>query len=260
MNLKKTVITMMALAILCYSAWAQEQWQEYRTRHFAIYYKEGDLALIRNIEEWAERFYGEIIRDLGFTRYFPNSASNQISIYIYRDQEDYLQSGRQEKWSHGVTYFRHRQIRTFPAAHGFFDTVLPHELGHLIFRDMIGQNSTVPLWLDEGVAMFQEKAKRWGAHKIVKRAISAGTYIPLDKLSQFPLNAATSRENIELFYAESASLVYYMIQELGEHRFVRMCVFLKEGESFSAALTKAYGRFRGPADLERGWLDYLQSQ
>lgn len=260
MNLKRNVIAIIALAVLCQSAWAQEQWQEYRTRHFAIYYKEGDPALIRNIEEWSERFYGEIIRDLGFTRFLPNSTANQISIYIYRDQEDYLQSGRQETWSHGVTYFRQRQIRTFPSAYGFFDTILPHELGHLIFRDMVGQNPTVPLWLDEGVAMFQEKAKRWGAHKVVKRAIKDGMYIPLDRLSQFPLNAETSRENIELFYAESASVVYYMIQELGEHRFVRMCQFLKDGESFLTSLPEAYGRFRGLADLERGWLDYLQSQ
>ena len=39
-------------------------------------------------------------------------------------------------------------------------SLLPHELGHIIFREFIGLESNCPSWLDEGVAMYQEKLKR----------------------------------------------------------------------------------------------------
>ena len=76
-----------------------------------------------------------------------------------------------------------KTIKTFPEAHGFFDTILPHELGHIIFRDYIGFTINIPLWFEEGVAIYQEKAKRLGANKAVKEAIENGQFIPLSQLS-----------------------------------------------------------------------------
>ena len=40
-----------------------------------------------------------------------------------------------------------------------FENVLTHELTHIIFREYVGFGWNVPLWLDEGVAMFMEKKK-----------------------------------------------------------------------------------------------------
>ena len=63
---------------------------------------------------------------------------------------------------------------------------------------------------------------------------------------------------LELFYAESASIVYYMISELGEFNFVRFCRALKEGQGFEDALQNIYVRFRNLGDLNRAWLNYLE--
>lgn len=239
---------------------AQSPWKERSSRHFVIYFKQVPEEFIFNVQEAAEQYYDDIIRDLGFSRYHLWSAQDKAKIYIFDDQDDFLKGGNFKNWSSGIALSSKKEIRTFPSAYGFFDSTLPHELGHIILQDFIGPNVTVPLWFEEGVAMYQEKGKRWGAHKIVKRSIEEKKFITLVDLFNVRLYNHTQRNFIELFYAESASIVYYMISDLGQHRFVKLCWRLREGEPFLQALTESYSRFRNIDDLNRCWINYLEGQ
>jgi len=237
---------------------AEEAWKEHRGRHFIIYYKDAPQGFVKSVEKAAESYYREITENLGFTRYKGWTWDDRAEIYIYRDQEDYQMNSRAASWSHGAASIRERVIVTFPSAHGFFDSTLPHELGHIIFREFIGVRSPIPAWLDEGVAMYQEKAKRWGANKRVLQAIEDETFIPLDELSSMPLSSSTDSETVDLFYAEAASVVYYMITELGQFKFVSFCKKLQDGQGLERALEAAYIRFKSVDDLNRAWINYLK--
>lgn len=151
-------------------------------------------------------------------------------------------------------------IRTFPSAHGFFDSTLPHELGHIIFREFIGFKAQIPSWFEEGVAMYQEKARRWGAHDTVRKAMEDGTFKPLDELSITSLRRTSSKDLVNLFYAESASVVNFLINEYGQQRFVRLCRKLKDGGPFSWALDSVYVRFKNIDDLNKAWVKYLNNE
>ncbi|MDP2654030.1 MAG: peptidase MA family metallohydrolase [Candidatus Omnitrophota bacterium] len=234
------------------------KWQEYRCTHFLIYYKNVPMDFVKEVEEAAEGYYSAITRNLGFTRYQGWAFEGRAKIFIYDDQDDYVESSRQAGWSSGMASAREKVIRTFPSAHGFFDSTLPHELGHIIFREFIGYRAMIPLWLEEGVAMHQEKAKRWGAHQMVLKAIEKGEFIPLKALTQISLTQDTDRATVDLFYTESASVVYYLITEFGIHRFVNFCRALKEGRTFEAAFVSAYSRFQNVDDLNKAWVDYLK--
>ena len=202
----------------------------------------------------------EITSDLGFTRYKGWNRDERAKIYIYDNADDYVTSGKQISWSHGVASPRDKVIRTFPSAHGFFDSTLPHELGHIIFREFIGFKARIPAWFEEGVAMSQEKARRWGAHDTVRQAIADGTFKPLAELSITSLRRKTSKELVNLFYAESASVVNFLISEYGQQRFVRFCRKLKEGGPFSWALDSVYVRFKDVNDLNDAWVRYLNNE
>ena len=115
----------------------------------------------------------------------------------------------------------------------------------------------VPLWFEEGVAMYQEKAKRWGANKVVHQSQKTGEFIPLRELSQMRLDSQTEVKKVELFYAEAASIVYYLIQEQGTSRFVRLCHKIQEGVPFEEALKGVYVRFKNMDQLNKAWKDYL---
>lgn len=225
-----------------------------------VYYKNAPEDFVEDVLESAEEYYHDITRDLGFTRYGSWSWEDRGKIYIYRDAEDYVQATQQPGWSGGSASYRDKVINTYPLASGFFDTLLPHELGHIIFREFIGFRSDLPLWLDEGVASYQEKARRWGSNKIVKQAIKDKTFIPLEELSQKVISSSSDKNTVELFYAESGSVIYYLITKFGKYRFVDFCNALKDGQGLNQALHSAYSRFTDIKELEAAWLDYLEDE
>ena len=237
---------------------AEEKWQEHRSTHFIIYYKDAPPDFIQSVDETAEHLYQEITQNLGFYRDKSWTWDQRAIIYIYQDADDYVNSAKQAGWSHGAASTREKIIRSFPTAHGFVDSTLPHELGHIIFREFVGYSVDIPLWFDEGVAMYQEKAKRWGANKAVISAMEKNVFLSLDDLARLKLTPETERSTVDLFYAEAASIVYYMMTELGQYRFVHFCRQLKEGKNFEQALYDVYTRFKNVDDLNRAWTNYLK--
>ena len=233
-----------------------DDWKEYKQTHFIIYYKDAPKDFVKTVEDSAEKYYNEIARNLGFTRYKGWTWEERAKIYIYDDQETYISSG-QAGWSHGAASPERKIIKTFPAAHGFFDSTLPHEIGHLVFREFIGYDTYVPRWFEEGVAMQQEKAKRWGAHKQVQKYLKDNSFRSLSKLGVGFLRRAT-QEDVELFYTESASIVSYLIQEHGKHRFSQFCRKLKSGTPFEIALGQTYSRFDSIEKLNEAWVKFLK--
>ncbi len=235
------------------------EWNEYKSAHFIVLYRDTPLSFVKSVADSAENYYREITMGLGFNREQNWMSEHRAKIYVYEDDKDYVRNAQQYQWSHGAASVREKTIRTFPAAHGFFDSTLPHELGHIIFHEYIGFDVEIPLWFEEGVAMYQEKAKRVGAHDTVAKALKNGQFIPLTQLTNMRLYSDTPTEQVQLFYAESASVVYYLINELGEYRFVRLCRELKSGGNFMEALASSYGRFASLDDLNRAWVNYLKS-
>ena len=233
-------------------------WKEYKKQHFIVYYKNAPIDFVETVEEAAEESYKQIVKDLGFTGNKSWTWDDRAQIYIYDDQDDYIKNSQQMQWSAGAALTKKRLIKTYPTASGFFDTLLPHELGHIIFAEFVGPRAQIPRWFDEGVAMYQEKAKRFGSEEIVRKAIEDGTFVSIKGLLIYPLNNKTSREKVELYYAEAASIVYFMIKEHGQYKFVRFCRKLKEGGTFEFALRSVYVRFRSYDDLNAAWVNYLK--
>ncbi len=239
---------------------AKSKWKELKSQHFIIYYKKAPKDYAKNVSDMAEDYYQEISKNLGVVRYKSWTWEDRARIYIYDNSDDYVTSLRVAGWSHGVASPKDKVIRTFPAAHGFFDSTLPHELAHIIFREFVGFKARVPHWFEEGVAMYQEKGRRWGAHQRVKKLIESGKFIPLGELSQVRLNGSTNPEKVDLFYTEAASIIQYLIGELGEMRFTRFCRKLKKGNQFDWTMQSVYVRFKGIDKLNKAWVDYLKNK
>ena len=256
----RILILLIAALFVCTSKTHAEEWKQYKRLHFIVYYKNAPYDFVKTVEDVAKDYYLEITENLGFTRYKAWTWNERARIYIYDNSEDYVRSGKQAGWSHGTASPQDRTIRTFPAAHGFFDSTLPHELGHIIFREFIGFKAQIPSWFEEGVAMYQEKAKRWGAHDTVREAMKNGTFKTLTELTKVRLNSHMSMDSVNLFYAEAASVVNFMIRELGEQRFVYLCRKLREGKEFESALGSVYARCKNIEQLNKEWVKFLNHE
>ena len=237
----------------------QDSWQVMKGQDFIIYYR-ADVPedFVQTTMNTAEEEFKRVTDNLGITNNQNWAWNKQAKIYIYSDRDDYVKNGGQAGWSHGAAFALARTIKTYPDSQGFFDTILPHELGHIIFRDYIGFDVVVPLWFEEGVAIYQEKAKRLGSKKAVGEAIKNGQFIPLSQLSDMRLYKNSNNQVVDLFYTESANAVYYLITELGEQEFYMFCGELKNNTPFQDALHKVYLRFKTIDELNKGWVEYLQ--
>ncbi len=249
--MKTAIITIACYLTLCSFVFS-EDFSEKKSDHFIVYYKDVPVEFVGTIIDYSERYYNELTQKLGFTRYDYWTWDKRAKIYVYPDQETYLKETNQPSWSSGVAAYDQKTIWTFPRESGFFDSLLPHELGHIIFREVIGGRD-VPLWLEEGVASYLEQAKRFGSDKIVLDAIDNKSFIPLKELTQIDAYALRQRPDINLFYAESVNVIIYLIDKFGPEAFNDFCKKLKGRKSLDDALAYAYFDIRSLSHLAEMW-------
>ena len=145
------------LSIVCFA----QSWQEMRGDHFIVYYEKQDRAFAADTLRDAEYYYTDIATDLGYARYSNFwQWEKRVKIFIYPGQDSFLKATGQPSWSVGNANYATKSISSFSGSGEFLQSILPHEIAHLIFRDFVGFAGEVPLWLDEGVAQWQEKPKR----------------------------------------------------------------------------------------------------
>ncbi|OGX44665.1 MAG: hypothetical protein A3H41_00260 [Omnitrophica WOR_2 bacterium RIFCSPLOWO2_02_FULL_45_28] len=240
------------------SAFDEKGWKAEKSTHFIVYYKEADEKFIRQAIDKAEEYYKSIAENLGFTRYDFWLWDKRAKIYIYNDAEDYRKATGKPSWSGGAAYYHEKVIESYPWAQGFFQSLLPHELGHIIFREFVGSENNAPLWLDEGVAMYQEKVKRFNLKTKLLQALEQRKLMPLNKLSELNINFVNDKEIVELYYAEALSVVDYLLNKFGRDNFVELCRRLKERKTFDQAINDAYRVFKNLEDLNKAWLRHIK--
>lgn len=240
---------------------AEKKFKEKRSTHFIVYYKEDvDVNFVNDIIEHVELYYEEIAGNLGFTRYKFWLWEDRAMIYIYNDKQSYLRDTDQPEWSAACADYRGKKLWIYPHATGFFDSVLPHELGHIIFREFVGFGRNVPLWLDEGVASYQEKSRRYAADAMVKELIEKKQLLTFEEFSRISSAHDLQDASVEAFYTQSVSIVHFLIGKFNQDRFVTLCRRLKEGMDFEEALDKTYYEFKGSRDLYKQWLSSVTNE
>jgi hypothetical protein len=246
------------LSILFFTlpAYSQNQpWQVLKSTHFMIYYKNAPAEQVNELESRAERYYDSIAEEFGFNRFNFWTWDNRAKIYLYDNQEDYRQSTQSYGWSGGQVIINQKLIQGFAGSQQFLDDMLPHELAHIIFMEMVGANNpAVPLWLQEGVATYQQQ--NIGSVKAdLADSIKRGDYLSLQVLSYFQV-ANQNDETVKLFYHESYSLVNYLIVQFGKDAFVEFCRSLRDNRNLILALRKVYS-FNNLNEFEASWKNYI---
>lgn len=235
---------------------ATDGYEEVRSDHFLIYHKNVNKELIQETIEFAERYYNEIADNLGYRYSQSWTWDNRAKIYVYMDRNDFQEATGQPQWSSGCADYRNKTLWTYVQASGFFDSLLPHELGHIVFRQWINFHD-VPLYVDEGIASLQEKSKRFAATQTVRDLITEGRLLNFEQLASMESPHDMDKETAEAFYAESIGMMDYLINTFGRTKFAIMCRKIKEGVSFDEALDNTYYEFKTPKDVFERWLKEL---
>ncbi len=134
-----------------------EQWQVLNSDHFIVHFL-SDEQFARDVLDKSEIYYNDIATQLGYPRYSEFWLwDKRVKIFIYADHRSYLNATGQPDWSQGMADYRQKRISSYVWSSGFLESLLPHEIAHLIFRDFVGFKGEVPVWLDEGVAQWRKR-------------------------------------------------------------------------------------------------------
>jgi hypothetical protein len=221
--------------------------------HFIVHYRE-DEAFARRIARKADADYTRIAEDLGYRRHSNFWMwDNRAKIFIYPTQEEFQRIPGTREWALAISKYSKKEIHFFSGQPDLVDGVLPHEITHLIFRDFVGTSSAIPLWMDEGVAQWEEPARRELATRYVRALLKSGDALPLEEVLGMRLAALGTGKRVDKFYVQSVTLVDFLIKRKGGAKFTEFCRLLRDGHALGDALRKAYPAIATPERLEAEW-------
>lgn len=253
---KKIILYVVSIGIIylcCGKAIADDTiWDKKKSRHFIVYHQDAPAEYLKQLIIKAEDYYGSITDYLGYRRFNFWLWDNRCKIYLYPDREAYLKTAKRASWSRAHVDVLKKEIITYIWQENFFDTILPHEMGHIVFREFVGFNKGLPLFLDEGIACMQEQSKQERLD-IAKVLIAWNLHIPVDNLFKLRSDSVIIPF---IFYSESASIVNFLIEKFGKELFVFFCRRLRDGQNYEEALTDTY-KFSDLGKLEDSWINYI---
>lgn len=255
-------------------------WKELKGTHFIVYFT-GEESFARDVLNSAERYYTRIAADLGYARYQDFwTWEKRCRIYVYPDHDSFLKSTGGAEWSHGLAEYNTKTIVSYAWHEGFLDSLLPHEIAHLIFRNFIGFKGEVPLWLDEGVAQWEEEAKRPQMKAMIRELYNSESLLTIKDMMKLDIRRLKDKEGVHVraaltkdgspgvvflgndnlintYYLQAVSMVGFLIEKYGGESFTAFCRELRDGETLEEALKSAYTTITTTAEFEKRWKEYL---
>lgn len=210
-----------------------------------------------------EEYYSRFLNDLESG----SMLKKKPDVYIFGNYQDYLDNlkrlGYNGANTGGIAIPRSARkpakICSFLSSN-LLDKVLPHEITHLLFKEItagLKVDARVPLWLNEGMAVYEERSDDYRAE--VKHALTKSVLIPaaeIVKYSSYPADLDTN----SLFYAESASLVEFLLSEYGGAKFTSFSKkMVSGGKNINEALYSTYyPRLKDVSQFNDAWLKFLK--
>jgi len=226
------------------------QWQSLEADKFNVYWYEGDVTFARDVLDAAEAGREEVLELLQRPK-----NNRQISIYVYAQQDD-LQSTlalSKSSWvgGHADPELGSVVVALPPGADRDLQVQrqIPHEITHVMLYRFMGDGyQYLPRWTNEGIASIMELFPNPEYDILLEKAYQEGRLIPVRDLCH---TLPGETDQVRLAYAESSSLLSYIMREYGITAVRAMISAYDQGVSCDRGVEMALNR--NLDTLEREW-------
>ncbi len=235
------------------------------SEHFIFRFEKGaDEILIHFAEEVLERSYQVLGQ---FLNHYPQE---KVLVEIYPDREplsrvspltrkDIITSGTVAlcKYNRIMIISPASLVRGYP----WMDT-LSHEYTHYLLTQK--SRNKLPLWMHEGIAKYSEGKWREAGEflsPLMKTVLSAGLendYLIALSAMMPSLAKLKSQEDVQLAYAEVASMIDFMVREKGDAILPGLLDDLAGGKEFEGALENRLGM--GLPEFQENWKNFTKQK
>ena len=225
-------------------------WRSVTESKVTIYWYEGGESFAQELMAAAQQALARLATDTGV------ELDKMVKIYIYASNRDLLGSMiYPQEWTGGVAFTRHGIIAigiTLNNLH-WGKRAIAHELAHVVITQVTyNPYGDLPTWLDEGLAMYAEGELEPEYVSYLNRAVAEESLLSVRSLSS-PFSAYA--EESYLSYAQSYSLVDFLVGSYGQDKILELLKTFKQGSSYDGALGKVYGFDMD--GLDSRWRDYV---
>jgi len=233
------------------------------TRHFTIKFEGAEnRGLYKFVLDTLEEAYGEVGRALLF---YP---TEEVIVFLYTGQQ-FFDVTRAPSWSGGVFDGKIRiPAKGFETQMDQLRKTLFHEYVHAVIHQMTDRgvskkgernNSSVPVWLHEGVAQYLEPSgnrnKGSGLLKMLVQQKGKEGIIPLSQL-QGSFMGINDPLVVQVAYDESLSAVQFLVGRFGIWRLKMLIEDLAVKQSIDEAMQSAL--LTSYAEFESRWQQGLE--
>jgi len=211
-------------------------WNSLASGGITLFWYEGDFSFAQELLDAAHEALGRLADDIGV------SLEQPARLYIYANSLD-LQGALvyPQEWTGGIAFFDYGII-AIGISLGDLEwgkRAIAHELGHLVVHQAVfGPYGELPTWLDEGLAMDAEGKLRSDLQKKLDKAVTNDTLFSVRSISSsFP----TDPDEAALCYAESYSVVQFLLDNYGRHKILELLNVFHDGSTYDDALIEVYG-------------------
>lgn len=225
-------------------------WRTRASEHLNLFWYEGSQQFAASLLEAGEDALARLDQMTGVI------VEKQVKIYIYTSSEDMQEAtlfapgwsgGRAFPWNSAVI------IGVAPSNLAWGMDTMAHELTHVVIGHYtFSCVDSSPGWISEGLAMVAEGDLEPYYQDILQDAVDADTLFSVREVGQI---FSADPDLASLSYAESFSLVTYLLETHGDEPILQLLDRFKQGESEDRALEEVYGFDRdGLEMLWRVWL------
>ena len=211
-------------------------WQSLKEGNVSLYWYYGGDSFAQELMAAAQEAMVRLAEDTGA------SLEKSVRVYVYASSYD-LQGAMifPQEWVGGVAYTREGAIAIgiSPENIKWGKRAIVHELAHLVTHQMTSNPySSIPNWLNEGISMYAEGEMESVYRNYLTQAIALDSLISVRTLSS-PFSAYADKSYLS--YAQSLSLVEFMIESYGREKMFELLSVFKQGSNYDDAFMAVYG-------------------
>ncbi len=225
-------------------------WRSLTQGKVTLYWYDGDDSFAQELMTAAQDALERLAEDTGA------ELEKPAKLYIYASTSDLMGAMiYPQEWTGGAAYTRYGIMAIGISSNniGWGKRAIAHELTHLVIHQMtLNPYNSLPDWLDEGLAMHTEGELGAEFVAYLEEAIEEDSLISVQSLCS-PFSAYTDKASLS--YAQSYSLVDFLITSYGRDKMLELLNIFREGSGYDAALEEVYGFDMD--GLDTLWWEYI---
>jgi len=221
------------------------------SRHFTVFAEQYPAS--ERFIELIESLHSNLMLDLA--PFSPWASSERTTIFLFKNQDTYRRVTGRPVWSGGASSVGKRKLYVYESEE--LPGIVAHELTHIYFDGFFLDGTTDPLWLSEGMATLVQVERGLAAPNWLRenlQRLEAGEGFAIDRLTSVTSTSGWPDAKVRLWYAQSYSLVRFLIRTQYRSSFYKFVAHLRDGRPEPEALYRAYGApYTRMVALEHAW-------